>query len=344
MRFIKRSATYFSNMMLISVINQNQNYEERVSIINEKYLNKIDELNQRDIIISQLENKIRDLEKTVDRLRDDLSRLKDLEDENCRLKTAAVYNEERIKQLTEDLQQERNNNKTLDFEMFNKKIEEIVEKIKVPGSYNLEEIKKYFDELRRDYIKKSEVEIRINTLTDDLAKADERYKEVCNQNDEFFSERGKFEFERQQLSSEILEYKRKMSDLQQDLQNIQGMFKAKENELKRLQDLYDELMKKGRCEDCVWLKQEIDIYGKLLGLKLSSSESSSSSSSSASSTVCTPTDVDTVDKGFISSSGSGSGRRSSSRITTESVQHQSYSSQQQSYSTIKKSRGAPTQI
>ena len=200
MRFIKRSATYFSNMMLISVINQNQNYEERVSIINEKYLNKIDELNQRDIIISQLENKIRDLEKTVDRLRDDLSRLKDLEDENCRLKTAAVYNEERIKQLTEDLQQERNNNKTLDFEMFNKKIEEIVEKIKVPGSYNLEEIKKYFDELRRDYIKKSEVEIRINTLTDDLAKADERYKEVCNQNDEFFSERGKFEFERQQLS------------------------------------------------------------------------------------------------------------------------------------------------
>merc|ERR1711923_380032 len=101
-----------------------------------------------------------------------------------------------------------------------------------------------------------------------------------NKNVELNREKGKYSTERQQLLKEIDRLKKELEDLLQTNQDINGVLQGQISEFRQLESKYNDLLVLERCQDCVRLREEIEIYGRLLqGIALSKKMSSSSSSS-----------------------------------------------------------------
>ena len=241
---------------------------------------KGEELRKKDALICQLEHQIKELEIMIKRYQEDLQKMKHLEAENCQLKSEMKFKDDKIRQLEAELERERSSSQNQELDI--SKIEEYVVKfIDRYPSTNQEDFKERLEEMKSNYVHKSEMESKVSILEKKLKDLERKHEKVVLENKEHLKEKGEYSCEKTLLETEIVELKRKIKDLEQQVMDTRGMFEAMKGEYDRLKEKYDELMKKGTCDNCIWLRQEIEMYESLLTKKPPKCETESSFDSSS---------------------------------------------------------------
>ena len=242
---------------------------------------KGEELRKKDALICQLEHQIKELELKIKRYQEDLQKMKNLEEENCQLKSDLKFKEDKIRQLEAELERAKSSSQSQDIDI--KKIEELVVKAidKNPVS-NPDDFKEKLEEMMTNFVHKSEMVTKVSSLEKELKEMKRKYEKVVHENLEHLKEKGGYSCEKTLLETEIVELKRKIKDLEQQVMDTRGLFEAMKSEYERLKEKYEELLKKGTCNNCIWLRHEIEMYGSLLTQKPPKCETESSPSSSSS--------------------------------------------------------------
>ena len=210
----------------------------------------------------------------IERHNADLEKLMKIEAENCELRAKTQDYQNQLGDLQTLLKQETEKEESSDiviFEDITQKIEERINSAcnKLDKEY-YESSRKALEDLRQNFISKIEFEQKVkdseakyNKLVSIYESLLDEKRELLNGNQALNSLKKEIETQKRKLEIEINRVIEENKDLKISLSDIKKLYNQKIVDFERLTNEV-ELHKKS-CKDRVYLRGEIDIYGKLVG-------------------------------------------------------------------------------